>query len=205
MNKNQQDKLVPRKEEGKHNEVDERLICNNRIDALQIFDRAVDKLLDINSWQSTADTSGSSAEFVLKDENGQSLFELPKKGNYIQIDIPGPGSKSGNGYDWVRIEEIIDQRDSAAENELVGFMVRPCSNPTKKENKTAHFFTEEATSTFIIERKSEIIYSRYFGRNEMINHETNMTDKVRNSLIGLAAKLGFSEIQWRSLIKGFLK
>lgn len=204
MNKFQREKLIPPKAMGKNNEVEEKVVCNSRAQALNKFKIAVDKLLDINCWHHTSKTLQVSAEFRLKDETGRLISGKAKKGHYIQIDIPGPGSKAGNGYDWVHIEEIIDRRNSTAENELVGIRVRACSNPANRNNDTAHFFTDDATSTFIIERRNEIIYSRYFGRNEVINSDTNMPDKIRNSFIGLAAKFGFSEIQWKALVKGFL-
>lgn len=205
MNKFQQEKLIPPKEMGKNNEVEEIVSCNSRSQALEKFESAVDKLLNINCWHHTSETPGISAEFQLKDETGRNISGKATEGYYIQIDIPGPGSNAGNGYDWVEIEKIIDQRNSNAENELVGIRVRACSNPTNRNNDTAHFFTDDATSTFIIERKNETIYARYFGRNEVINNETNTPDTIRNSLIGMAAKFGFSEIQWKALVKGFLK
>lgn len=204
MNKNASDKLVPEKKEGKNNEVEESARCDSRIDAKKKFDNAVDKLLDINSWQQIAKTSGASAEFRLMDRRGESLEKVAKEGDYIRIDVPGPGPKAGSGFDWVRIEKIIDQRNPDAENEMFGLKVRACTEPATDEKDTAHFFTEEATSTFIIERRGDTVYSKYIGRNEVINTETNTPDKIRNSLIGLAAKFGFSEIQWKTLIKGFL-
>jgi len=44
---------------------------------------------------------------------------------------------------------------------------------------------------------------QYAGRNEIINVDNeNFSDNVRNYLVGLAAKIGASYPQWKSLIKG---
>jgi hypothetical protein len=204
MEKNISDKLIPEKIEGKNNEVEESIICDSHEDAEKKFTDAVNKLLDINSWHQTVENSGASAEFRMFDRGGKSIKGNAKEGDYIRIDVPGPGPIAGSGFDWVCIEKIIDQRNADGENEMVGLKVRPCSDPASVDNDTAHFFTDEATSTFIIERTGKIVYSKYFGRNEVVNTETNTPDKIRNSLIGLAAKFGFSEIQWKSLMKGFL-
>ena len=205
MNKNAYNELIPGKGEGKNNEIEENVTYDSRTNSLDKFNSAVERLLNINNWQDTAKTSGASAEFKLVDISGDTLFDTPKEGDYIQIDVPGPGPGAGKGFDWVCIEKIIHQRDPNAENEMVGFKVRACSDPTTVKDEIAHFFTDSATSTFVIERKGNTVYSKYFGRNEVINTDTNITDKIRNSLIGIGAKLGFSEIQWKSLIKGFLE
>jgi len=44
---------------------------------------------------------------------------------------------------------------------------------------------------------------QYAGRNEIINVDNeNMSDNIRNYLVGLAAKMGASYPQWKSLLKG---
>ncbi len=70
-------------------------------------------------------------------------------GDCVQIDIPGPGPASGEGYDWVRIEALEDN-SPASDEESCGMRVRSCKDPNINSDDTAHVFTSDATSTFLI-------------------------------------------------------
>ncbi len=127
-------------------------------------------------------------------------------GDYFKIDIPGPGSKTGEGYDWVRIEKIEDLSNESSTNEGCLMSVRPCSNPTDKDNdEVAHFFHPNATSNFIIIREGCKVSSKVFGRNEKPNTKTDKPlDNLRNVVIGATAISGLSSIQWTKLAKGLI-
>ena len=44
-----------------------------------------------------------------------------------------------------------------------------------------------------------------YGRNEVPNTSTsNVIDKVRNVVVAMTATLGFSNVQWKSLVKGLV-
>jgi hypothetical protein len=49
------------------------------------------------------------------------------------------------------------------------------------------------------------VIAEYHGRNELVNKDVDkITDKLRNIVVGLAAKLGMSFSQWKSLIEGLV-
>jgi hypothetical protein len=84
--------------------------------------------------------------------------------------------------------------------------VGSCKQPGKETNNVAHFFTRDATSTFIIYRNQNTITSFYHGRNEVLNTGTEkVLDNIRNVIMGCVALAGVSEIQWNTLIKSFLE
>jgi hypothetical protein len=161
-------------------------------------------MLNVNIWHKLS--GFASAEFQLKDEQGMASHRLAEIGDYFQIDIPGPGPSAGDGYDWVQVEAIEDHSDPDAEDESYGMRVRACKNPNKGGDDTAHFFTSDATSTFIIERKGNTVSVSYHGRNEVLNTDMNkLKDTVRNVIVGAGAMAGISELQWSRLIKSFLE
>lgn len=158
-------------------------------------------------WRALA--GWASAHFLLVDANGQELHRLAETGDYIRIDLPGPGPKAGEGYDWVRIETLEDHSDPSATKESIGMRVNPCREPemnrSRKKTGVAHFFQEQASSTYIIEREGNNVTAWYHGRNEVPNTSTEKTlDNVRNAVVAAGAIFSFSELQWSALCKGFL-
>ena len=146
-----------------------------------------------------------SAEFTLTDQNGRKLERKPQKGDYFKINIPAPGIQTGEGYDWVQIEEILDEAEGA--NEATAIRVRPASSPVNANPDVAHFYTDEATSNFIVKREGRKITAGVYGRNEKPNVKKaeSLLDKARNALVGAGGVSGFSKLQWQALIKGLLK
>ncbi|MCD6063881.1 MAG: hypothetical protein K0R82_1792 [Flavipsychrobacter sp.] len=194
---------IPEHEHGAKKSLKHSYSAENADDAEELFVVAKNRLLDVNNWDKTAETT--SASFQLTDHHGKDLHRKAHTGDYIKIKIPGPGSKTGDGYDWVHIEQIAydDYPDEHTEDILM--QVRPCSAPTNNDEDVAHFFKEDATSTFIIERHGKLLVAHYYGRNEVPN--TNMespTDMVRNTVVAAGAIIGLSDVQWSNLIKGFL-
>jgi len=169
--------------------------------AKAIYERAKERLLQVNEWQKIC--GPHSAAFQLTDENGKPLFQKAAVGNYMRIDVPGPGAKAGTGYDWVRIEEITANDSPSGNSNYIAMRVRPAKNPL---GDTAHFYEDTATSTFIVERIGIKVTASVYGRNEVPNTSAgNWLDKVRNLLISLATVLGFQKPQWKSLVAGLLK
>jgi hypothetical protein len=172
-------------------------------DAEELFIVAKDKLLDVNNWNRTA--VSVSADFELTDPHGKLLNRKAHKGDYIKINLPAPGSKTGEGYDWVRIEQITYDDYPDEHTESIMMQVRPASAPTNENEDVAHFFKDDATSSFIIERHGKLLTVHYYGRNEIPNTEAeNTMDVVRNAAVAAGAIIGLSDVQWNNLIKGFL-
>jgi hypothetical protein len=196
--------IVPENIKGKPSDIEHSFTAGSREDAVHVFSVAVKRMLDVNSWHHIG--SSISAKFDLIDANLNKLDRSAAFGDFIKIDILGPGSSAGDGYDWVRIELLEDNRNPNAEIESLAMRVRPCREPGKDTKEVAHFFTGEATSTFIVERRQNKITSFYHGRNEALNSDAEkMLDRVRNVIMGGTALAGVSEIQWSTLIKSFLK
>lgn len=190
---------IPEQIEGKAFDYFKSVDFSSTTEADQLFQKAKNKLLNVNHWD---DISGTpSATFKTKDEYGLELDRPVRQGDYIQIDIPGPGLPSAEGYDWVRVESINEE--STAESRQICLTLRPSPDPTSENTDTAHFFKRLATSSILIEQKDKHIFLHYAGRNEVINTDnSSLMDNVRNFMIGLGAKMGASFPQWKALVEG---
>jgi hypothetical protein len=192
---------VPPQHTGSEMNAVEKIELGSEAEAIYFFNTVKERLLDINRWAEFAGMSMST--FRLTDSSGNEVDRKATDGDYIKIDIPGPGTTAGGGYDWVVIEDIRSQVLDGAE--VLSITARPASNPSTEDNSTAHFLTEEATSTFQVKRLGNAIYAEEHGRNEVANTDTgSVLDNIRNTFVGLGAKIGFSYPQWKALVKGLL-
>lgn len=174
----------------------------NEAEAKSFYQVVKNRLLNINRWKDWA--GALSAGFALTNEDGQAIDTFPRAGNYFRINIPAPGIVSGEGYDWVRIEEV--KEESEGNREYTVIRVRPARSPLNKTDDTAHFYTEEATSNFVVQRKGLDVSAGVHGRNEKPNVETEtVIDKIRNAVVGTGAVAAFSKLQWKALVKGLLE
>lgn len=170
--------------------------------AIKFFAIARKRLLDVNNWNKIA--GAITAQFQIIDKKGKEVNREVNKGDYLRINIPGPGSKQGDGYDWVFVEEIKEVTMEFVQS--VGFRVRPNENPFSEKNETAHFYSDEASSSFIITREDAKIISWIIDRNLLPNTESaSLVNKVRDVAVGLSAIAGFSKIQWQRLADGLIE
>lgn len=192
---------IPQQQKGTEMNVIEKITLDSEAEAIHFFKTVRERLLDVNRW---SEISGNGlSHFFLTDSGGNLVNRKATGGDHIKIDIPGPGTKAGGGYDWVEIEEIKEQTLDGIE--ILSMRARPAPNPLKNEGDTAHFLTEEATSTFQVKRIDNTIYAEEHGRNEVPNTDTeNTIDNIRNTFVGWGAKIGFSYPQWKALVKGLL-
>lgn len=194
---------VPPQVEGKKYDTSEEARCQTVAEAKQLFNAAAARLLNINQWYDIA--RKPSAKFQLVDSHGMEVDGDPQVAYYMRIDLPVAGPDSGDGYDWVRIEEIRDERNGEAEEESLTIRVRPSSPPFENDDDPAHFFTTDASSSFRVQRSRQVVTAEVHGRNEKPNTEGDtLIEKVRNAVVGLGAILGFSHPQWSNLVKGIL-
>jgi hypothetical protein len=193
---------IPKQRLGEYLDVREERTFATEAEAVDFFYVARKRLLDVNHWSSLAGTALST--FKLTNSFGNAVNRYAEVGDYLRIDIPGPGTASGDGYDWVKIEEIAEESEEGMD--MISLRARPASNPLSgNNNETAHFLTEQATSTFQIKRIGKHIYAEEHGRNEQANTYTKDTlDNLRNMLVGWAAMMGFSYPQWKALVKGLI-
>lgn len=193
---------IPTQYTGKQLDVVEKIELPSEVVAMSFFKLVKRRFLCVNQWGEIAQLPMST--FKLTDNSGDEISRLASKGDYIKIDIPGPGSSAGNGYDWVYVEELVEKEGE--EVELVVMRVRPASNPQSQQSDVAHFLEDTATSTFQIKRIGNTVYAEEHARNENANTNTDQfVDNVRNAVIGLGAKLGLSYPQWKSLVIGLLR
>ncbi|MEO7765900.1 MAG: hypothetical protein ABIS01_00695 [Ferruginibacter sp.] len=199
-------KLIPPAIKGKNTDLETFLELKTVDVARETFKSAKNRMFNPPVWHQLAGTA--SAEFELTDREGRQVNRPAEKGDFLRIDIPGPGPSAGagDGYDWVTVTMIEENNDPALDEQYCSLQLKAAHSPEGQKNVTAHFFREDATSTFIISRKQTKITATYHGRNELPNTDTGKPmDNIRNSLVALGAFAFLSELQWKSLIKGFLE
>lgn len=197
-------KLIPEQEMGLKKDFEYSISLSSMADAKALFDIAKHRLLSINKWHTYGGLA--TADFTIVDTQGKSVNRTVIKGDYIKIDIPGPSLKE-NRHDWVMVADIKHETKEK-NNERLFLLLRPCSAPLHLEaagNTVDHFFDENASSSFILKRERKKLSIAYYGRNETPNIATGKTaENIRNLIVSLAAMLGFSDIQWKNLLKGIL-
>lgn len=190
--------LIPTNETGVETNTESYVDLEDQKQAETFYSTVKERLLSVNGWHSLAGTG--TADFQLTDDKGNEIKRKPQPGDHFRISIPAPGTVTGQGYDWVRVEAIEEEQD------LTAIRVRPATNPQNERNDIAHFFSDEATSSFIVKKQGNRITAGVYGRNEKPNTDTEkVVDKLRNAAVATGAISGFSKIQWKSLVNGFVR
>ncbi|MBA2562786.1 MAG: hypothetical protein H0V14_07705 [Chitinophagaceae bacterium] len=193
--------IIPEQQTGKAIDAESSVELNNIEEAKTFFNVVKSRLQNVNKWHKFA--GDISAVFKLLDKESVEVQRSAQKGDYIKIDIPGPGSDSGDGYDWVQIEEV--ESTSVPDVDSFAFRVRPAQNPQNNKDDTAHFFSPESTSSFTVTREKKKVTAAIYDRNTKANKEVDsITDKIRDAVVGTAGIIGFSKIQWKNLTDGLL-
>lgn len=194
---------IPEQKDGVEVNVEDSIEWENEEEAKNFFQELKQRLLHVNAWHQFAGTL--SADFKLTDASGNEVERKPQVGDFFKINLPAPGIQSGEGYDWVRIEEIDEEAREV--DECTAIRVRPTSSPVNDNPDVAHFYTDEATSNFIIKREGKKVTAGVYGRNEKPNvkEAVSLMDKVRNAVVGAGGVSGFSKLQWKALVSGLLE
>lgn len=159
------------------------------------------RLLNVKEWHQLA--GWPSAKFQAFDVNGNQVERLVQQGDYLRVDIPGPGSAEGHGYEWVKIESLKELNDSNIES--IGFRVRPTAHPHEDQGEVAHFYDKVSTSSFIVTRKDASVAAMIIDRNIKPNDNVHsITGKLRNTPVALFAINMFSKAQWQHLASGLV-
>ena len=181
--------------ESKRSFESEELVANH-------FEILKDRFFSIHRWKEYG--GDLSADFRLFDSYGSYVDRMPRKGDYIRIDIPGPGDIKAKGYDWVEVMKI-DDRCYGDELERYLLVCRPSAVPQSNEEHIAHFYARESSSSFIISRGIDYIKAGIYGRNEVPNiSRTGFFGRIRNLLVSIGGFFQLTKIQWKSLADGFL-
>ncbi|MFA6152662.1 MAG: hypothetical protein WC716_15165 [Chitinophagaceae bacterium] len=196
--------IVPEQTMGTQTGASARRMCKSLAEAEQVFRASCTRLLDVNHW--SAFSGALSAAFQLTDADGHPLSAgIATTGKLIRIRLPGPGNAAGEGYDWVRIEQIARKEDRVKDEEICAIVVKPVPHPEENAGAAAHFYTREASSTFVVWRAGRSLRAIEFGRNEKTNKHGGLLNRIRNMLVAFAARTGLSNPQWKSLMEGILK
>lgn len=194
--------LIPSNKEGREITAEATAEFNTIDEARSFYRTAKQRLLFIHNWDKIA--GKLSADFQLTDNNGKEVERLAQKDDHFRIDILGPGSKAGEGYDWARVEDLKEVNNENVDS--IAILVRPAANPQTPNPNVAHFFSEKSTSTFVVTREGEKVTASIYDRNIEANEETKEPlDKIRNTVVGLSAKHGASKLQWQALVDALVK
>jgi len=194
--------LIPEQKEGRKITAEASANFAGNKEAKDFYQTAKRRLLFIHNWGKIA--GKLSADFQLTDNNGNEADRPAQKTDHFRIDIPGPGSKAGEGYDWARVEDIMEVNNGDVDS--IAIVVRPAANPQTQNPNVAHFFSEKSTSTFVVTREANKITASIYDRNIEANEETEEPlDKLRNAMVGLTAKHGFSKLQWQAMADALIK
>lgn len=204
MSQTKSSSTIPKQETGKETNNVYKIDAGGIDEARKKFEVATGRLLNVNRWEKLCGIA--TADFKLTDQYGNEVNRNAIEGDHFKIDIPGPGSVAGRGYDWVRIERIAKTVDAQNDAESLAMRVRPAANPKKPGKKIAHFFNESATSSFIVERQGTFVKAGVYGRNEKPNTGIrSLIDTIRNFVIAVSALAGISSVQWKNLSKGLIE
>jgi hypothetical protein len=194
--------IVPDQHTGKAINAESCLELNTVEEAKSFFSTVKSRLQHVNGWHKLA--GSLSATFQLVDKNGVEVNRAAQKGDYFKMDIPGPGTESGEGYDWVQIEEL--ESTATGDVDSFGLRVRPANDPKKNKEDVAHFYSPESTSSFTVTGEKTKVTAAIYDRNTKPNKETEtFIDKVRDAVVGAVGLLSFSKIQWKALADGLIK
>lgn len=194
--------MIPDNTDGKAITAAAVAVMNNVQEACVLYTTARERLLFVHNWGKI--TGKWSADFQLTDDKGNEVDRFAQPGDHFRIDITGPGSSAGEGYDWARVEAIKEVHEENVDS--IAIRVRPAANPQSTSDNVAHFYSYQSTSTFVVTREGTTVTASVYDRNIEPNEETtSLIDKARNAVVGLGAKHGLSKLQWQALAEAFLK
>ena len=165
-------------------------------EAEKLFSILHRKLFQIEHWNVCSNIS----TFELFDETGKAQPTKPAAaGDFVKITLPGSGKD-----DWVKIISIDEAQDETI------LTLKPSPNPVDKENQqtTSHFFTDDSTNNFCLQREAEKINFYVIGLDETANTEetSGVLETVRNyATAKLGCLLGIQKTQWETFCSNFLE
>ena len=193
---------LPAQYTGKEIIVESRVETADTATQRKLLETAIMKLKDVNNWHRIMEQPF--ATFQLTDSNGADLTSgTPEPGMHFKIDIAGPGSSAGQGFDWVKIVRATDFEHEDYTGSFI--TVQPSDNPTSSDNHTAHFYEASSSSTFLVFSDKSGVCSMVVDRNIAVNTDNgSVADSLRNTIFGGVGKAAFSKIQWKLLADALL-
>lgn len=193
---------LPRQHSGAHFDVQAVTELKSREEAQYHYAACREKLLHISLWGTY---SGEGPEvFILTDKNGDAVSRPAIVGDHVKIFLPGPHSFKADGADWVRVEQIHEERHKHLDEVLTAITLRPCGNPCVEDPTVAHFYEAQSTNTLVVCRHRTQVSASVHGRNEAVNLATDWLDCLRNLSVALPARIGLSNPHWKKLAKSLI-
>ena len=87
--------LIPTNVRGKPTDLEFSVTLASIEEARHCYMRVVKRMQNPEIWHELA--GWASASFKLMGSEGEDVARLAEEGDYIRIDVPGPGSKEGGG------------------------------------------------------------------------------------------------------------
>ena len=194
--------IIPEQQSGAESNTESFIEMESEDAAVRAFAALKERLLNVNDWHELA--GKLTADFQLTNENGEEVNRKVEKGDHFKIDVPAPGPVTGDGYDWVQVEEIEEVKENGSET--LAILVRPATNPNNDHSDVAHFFAVDATSCIMVKRERKKLSAAVYGRNEKPNTTADsIVDKARNVAVATGAVAGAAKLQWKSLVDGLVK
>jgi hypothetical protein len=160
------------------------------------FERAKAKLFDINKWSYL---EGINSTFQLFDAAGnKSNRSTLQVGDYMLIVLPVT-----NIENWVIVTDVTEEADFAQ------FIVKPSPPPAPKTDHpevVKHFFSSEASSTFLVYLDGLTLHGYEIGKDESINNQGDEAGDraVLNTMISEGGWAGFQDLQWNKITRYFV-
>jgi len=191
--------LIPINKKGSQNDVSAFLNCDTEMEAFDHFKKLSYNLLKINDWSVNA-RKNPAEFFIYNKDKSQSARE----NDLVKIKIPAPTNKQGNGFDWVIVRKIQLIEDT--HYNAIMLQMKPHSCPENLNGRTAHFYKDDATTTFILSKNENIIQLSIHGRNEIPNTKNvGFIDACRNFFVANGGIFGGSKLQWKDFADDFIK
>lgn len=188
---------IPEQKRGGFHDTETKKTYDNAEIVTEKFNILKERLFSVNQWKSYCREGFT--DFKLYDAYGNHVERFCKIGDFVRIDIPGPGETEAKGYDWVQIISIFNE-----DNESI-ITCKPSMKPGKRKNfHIAHFYSEKASSSFRIVKGIDFIESGIYGRNETPNFNASFLDILRNMVTAIGGMMGIAKIQWKRLSDGLL-
>lgn len=194
-------KRVPEQRIGRCTDTYSSIKIEERNTSDAVYASIKNRLLHVNNWSLYAHLTNT--DFILLDKNGNNSDGWATEGSFIKIRFSKLQKIFFAPYDFVHIAQLVNEPKMVGD--ALVMQLRPAHNPKKKGNEIDHFFTSEASNTFILYRDATKIYLSLHGRNEKINlNVAHLAKKMRNITLATFGILGISNLQWKSLAEGLL-
>ncbi|RYZ47865.1 MAG: hypothetical protein EOP49_20115, partial [Sphingobacteriales bacterium] len=157
------EQFVPDKNKGKNVDLEHHVDCRTKKEADDLYEMAVGRLKTPEQWSLLPGTTRTRFSLVKTNHDGKFIQE----GDYIRIDVPGPGPSDGSGYDYVQIAALIEEMPDDGRVRKTGIKLRPSSDPDSKSEKVAHFFDEQSSSSLLISQDGQRI-GQFFNERRTV-------------------------------------